>query len=93
MKIKVCKICGKVFACRSNSKLYCSKECREMAARERSVIVGQPCWVCSRACGGCEWSESFKPVKGWDAIPTIVKDSKGDFSSYIIKKCPKFIRG
>ena len=93
MYTKICKCCNKVFLTATKSKKCCSSPCaREM--RRRSRLEGeQLCWKCGNACGGCNWSDFLKPVKGWDAEPTIVKDSAGEFSSYKIKKCPEFIRG
>ena len=60
-------------------------------AKQRREENEQPCWRCKNACGGCSWSDSLTPVDGWDATPTIVKDSTGDFETYKIKKCPEFI--
>lgn len=51
---------------------------------DRGVL--QPCWVCKNACGGCEWSSSFKPVPGWEAK----KSQRKPRDSYVIKSCPKF---
>lgn len=56
------------------------------------------CWDCSRACGGCSWSRSFRPVKGWDAVPTKIAshshNGDGEFlrSSYAVISCPLFDR-
>ncbi len=47
----------------------------------------QPCWDCSRACGGCSWSADLTPVPGWTAVPRIWED--GDISWRIIH-CPLF---
>lgn len=58
------------------------------------------CWDCSRACGGCQWSDEFKPVRGWKAIKTQIK-SHGEknsgvraknIDSYIVLACPGFDR-
>lgn len=46
------------------------------------------CWDCKNACGGCRWSDSLIPVKGWKATPTYNKCQ----TSYIVKECPEFIR-
>ena len=51
----------------------------------------QLCWTCKNACGGCEWSRDFKPVKGWTAEKTIISETAGSFESYKITKCPKYI--
>lgn len=46
------------------------------------------CWRCQN-CTRCSWADGI-PVKGWEATPTIVRDCEGDFSSYIVTKCPLF---
>ena len=45
------------------------------------------CWDCRNATGGCEWSQSFTPVDGWEAIPRTI----GDEDSFCVIKCPKFV--
>ena len=90
---RVCECCGKVFLSKSNLKKCCSKECAKEMAKKRQQEKGQLCCICKNACGNCSWSADFIPVEGWDAQPTIIKDSEGDFSSYEIKRCPEFIRG
>lgn len=43
------------------------------------------CNDCAKACnGGCSWSESLTPVKGWK-----VTESK---PSVIVDECPEFVR-
>lgn len=64
------------------------------------VKAFQPCWDCSRACGGCSWTEygRFEPVPGWTAVPTTVitcSTVKGntyhyEIPTYDIKACPLF---
>ena len=44
------------------------------------------CWDCKNAVGGCEWSQSFTPVDGWEAIPRTIRDE----DSFCVIKCPKF---
>ena len=89
---KICECCGKKFITKSKLKKYCSNICaREMVKRKHDEN-SQLCWRCKNACGGCRWSRDLKPVDGWVAEPTIVKDSAGDFSSYKIYKCPEFIK-
>ena len=46
------------------------------------------CWDCKNACGGCSWSSSLIPVKGWTAIPT----HNCSQSSYLVTECPEFER-
>ena len=93
MYVKICECCGKRFLSKSNSKKHCSKECSKEAIKRRRDEDGQICYICKNACGGCSWSANFIPIEGWDAQPTIIKDSEGDFASYEIKGCPEFIRG
>ena len=59
---------------------YCSK----YAACPDSL-----CWDCKNATGGCEWSQSFTPVDGWEAIPRTIRDD----DSFLVIKCPKFEKG
>ena len=40
----------------------------------------------------CSWSKAFKPVEGWEAIPTkIMRKGQIDAESYLVKTCPEFI--
>ena len=93
MYVKSCKCCGKKFVTKSSLKKYCSKDCIRIVAKRREEKRWQLCCTCKNACGGCLWSRYFIPIPGWDAEPTIVKDSEGDFASYKIHKCPEYIRG
>lgn len=57
----------------------------------------QLCWRCARAYpgNGCEWADSFKPVKGWEAVPTEKAANVpggGIIKSFRIRKCPKFLK-
>lgn len=52
--------------------------------REQETI----CWKC-RNCTRCSWADGI-PVKGWEATPTVVRDSDGDYNSYFVHKCPQF---
>ena len=92
MRVTTCEVCGKVFFTKSHSKKYCSKSCQHAASKMRQEENRQLCWRCKNACGGCVWSKEFKPVIGWTAEETIIKDTLGDFQSYRITKCPEFIR-
>lgn len=61
--------------------------------KNRGFKANSLCWQCKRAYGLCSWSDRFKPVKGWEAEPTIVKGHKEeDIKSYVVKKCPLFIQ-
>jgi hypothetical protein len=90
---KRCENCGEIFITKSERKKYCSKECRREATKKLREANEQPCWRCERACGGCTWSKNGKPVDGWEATPTIIRDYIGDFPSYKITYCPEFIKG
>ena len=92
MCVKTCVICGKIFFTKSPLKMYCSKSCKRTASNMRQEENSQLCWRCKNACGGCSWSKEFKPVAGWEAEQTIIRDTLGDFQSYKIKECPEFIR-
>lgn len=48
------------------------------------------CWGCKNAVCGCSWVDG-KPVEGWDAEKTIVKDVDGDYESYLVKACPEYV--
>lgn len=53
------------------------------------VPHSQPCWDCANACGGCEWSKSFQPVR------KMVKNGKREWrpmESYAIRSCPEFVK-
>jgi hypothetical protein len=57
------------------------------------------CWDCAKCIGGCSWSKEFKPVDGWDAVPTIVKIAPGGHNrkpritnSFKVLSCPEFER-
>ncbi len=93
MNVKNCEFCGKIFFTKSNQKKYCCKTCAREAAKRRQMENEQLCCSCENAYCRCSWTRYLIPVDGWTAERTIVKDSGGDFSSYKIKKCPKFIRG
>lgn len=92
MNVKKCEFCGKVFRCRSNKRKYCCDSCRREASRIRRIENEHLCWHCQNVCCGCSWSRCFKPVNGWIAEQTIIKDSTKDFSSYKVHKCPEFIK-
>ncbi len=99
-KVHKCKECGKEFKPKSGKQKYCSFICRERSQyknrKELEKEYGfqlnpneQPCWFCDNACGGCSWSRTLKPVKGWKAKPTSFADGT---KSYKITYCPEFKR-
>lgn len=50
------------------------------------------CWDCGNATGGCCWSESLTPVKGWNAIRKDITGKENNEESYIVLNCPEFTR-
>lgn len=102
---KLCPICGKVKP--QNRYKYCSAECMKkgkqlMQKKRRKENInksfynlhntkGQPCWECKKYSGGCSWSRSFTPIKGWIAEQVERKESgKVIGIGYKIKYCPEF---
>lgn len=54
-------------------------------AKEQTI-----CWSCRNATEkDCEWASDFKPVPGWEATES---SKKGAGQTFIVHKCPKFIR-
>lgn len=51
------------------------------------------CWTCKKACGGCIWSQSFKPVPGWTAEKTFIPSNGEMAASYHIIECPEYMEG
>lgn len=64
--------------------------------RARPTIVDyggknfQPCWTCSKACGGCSWSRDGTPIDGWKAKPTYISANVGYEQSYKVSYCPQY---
>lgn len=90
MAARVCDLCGKTFPTKSNKKRFCSRGCAHIASELKQMENEQLCWRCKKACGGCSWSAEFIPIEGWEAEPTIIKDTCGDIQSFRIKVCPEF---
>ena len=52
----------------------------------------QKCWNCKNVYGGCSWSRSFIPVKGWTAKKVHLEGlNKRILESYAIRDCPEFV--
>lgn len=96
--------CGEVVE-RVPSRLYkvacpacenCLNEKRRAALKRSRRAVQQAetlCWRCDNAYGGCAWSRSFEPVKGWEAIPHVLKmhGPRGEGAeSFLVISCPQF---
>lgn len=50
------------------------------------------CWDCKNSNGiVCPWfSKKGKPVPGWKATPTVIKNKGREFPSYDVHECPLF---
>ena len=50
------------------------------------------CWDCANATtDGCSWAKDLKPVKGWEAEPTVKQNFRGEpLKSFLVIRCPKF---
>ena len=55
------------------------------------------CWSCAKYCGGCSWSRTFTPVKGWLATKRIAwrkqqpREPAAKCVSYTVIACPEFV--
>ena len=77
----------------SSSRFPSTKPTCSTIRKTKSQRKATLCWDCKNACGGCSWSRSFVPVKGWDAKETSLKSAEGDIKSYFVTMCPEFING
>lgn len=90
--------------CSSSCKLrayYDRQELYTKRQKHKKNKIGRPkgqkeslCWNCSKACGGCSWSNHLIPVKGWKAKQVYNKDFD-DFKvkAYKVIECPEFVEG
>lgn len=54
---------------------------------------GSLCWNCKNALGGCSWSKSYVPIKGWKAIRSDVKTALHTYvESYFVLECPEYVK-
>ena len=93
---KKCIYCNGKFLTNYLKQRYCSKYCKFKAIKNKSNYhkkrKEQLCWTCKNATGGCSWSDSLIPVKGWCAKPTVINECDGtSFESYEINSCPNYI--
>lgn len=99
MRLKRCKYCG-TWTDKKNG--FCSRKCyfehkglfggRNESHRATDTL----CWDCKKSTGGgdCPWANDFKPVDGWIAAPTKVKQGRFPTTeSFIVIKCPLFKKG
>lgn len=68
-------------------------------AKKKNILVVdytasnfQPCWTCTKACGGCSWSKDFKPVPGWIAEKRYIPSNGELAETYKIISCPEYIK-
>ena len=50
------------------------------------------CGDCENSVGYCSWSSNLKPVRGWKAKPTIIRNNGVNFSGFCVIKCPYFVK-
>lgn len=93
-----CKSCGKEFNTRT-TRQFCF-ECHKLRVVKNNSKQTL-CWKCKKAAGGsdCPWANEFKPVEGWQAMPTIVQMTTQTKQreallqdSFRVHKCPLFER-
>ena len=91
---KMCATCGILFETTIRNKRHCSKRCEA----DELASGGQICWQCNKATGGCSWSKSLTPVKGWTAEPRVIRSYDNilktyeEIHTYKILYCPLFER-
>lgn len=101
---KICPGCGTVFHTSKRNQKYCTAMCRKLhyvpfhrqrKKRNNKMLSGQLCWNCQNTNGNvCSWfSKSAKPVEGWVAKPTIIRNNDTVVESYKVIECPNFCRG
>ena len=66
--------------------------------RRRTVPHRQLCFSCKKSALGCSWSREFKPIEGWDAVPTVItnwSDGKRVIytETYALRGCPEYEEG
>jgi hypothetical protein len=91
----ICKFCSKEFTTTKSAQKFCSKKCAyEYTLKKTKVEDGeQPCWSCTKACGGCSWSKSLKPIEGWKAEKRILQTARKyepQIETYKILYCPEY---
>lgn len=69
----------------------------ETKKKKRKRAATQLCWSCSMNASNCAWMRCYKPIEGWTAKETKVKNSgfqnpDETIPSYEIKKCPNYVK-
>lgn len=101
---KICPGCGTVFRTFKRNQKYCTSMCRKLhyvplnppkPKVNSDRLSGQLCWSCANTSGDlCSWfSKKAKPVEGWVAKPTKIKNADYVVESYRIIECPNFCQG
>ena len=96
----LCTRCGDKTSQKPDGDYYSlCDSCRERAQQKKGERVENStiCWHCIHAVPdpikgyGCSWSRCFKPVEGWTADETIMKQAGGKTTkSYCVRACPQF---
>lgn len=52
------------------------------------------CWKCQKAVLGCSWARNYKPIPGWEAEKTKIRNNPYVpeiwIESYCVIKCPEY---
>lgn len=77
-------------------KFKCDESKRNTLAHVRKRV--QLCCYCKNFAGGCSWSRRFQPVEGWTATRTLINHGRNGekdriTESYLITKCPEYVKG
>lgn len=79
-----------LYASRVPQKLY-NRPARDIQSDETRTSL---CANCERATRGhCPWAQEGKPVKGWTAEKTVIRDYRfgGGVESYKVTECPGYV--
>ena len=98
-KYRNCKV---HFEPKHKNQLYHTPLCRilEQEAKMKAKATAKEdfkgeslCWSCKKATGGCSWSRSLTPIKGWNAESETRKGNEGKYIGYRVKECPLYEEG
>lgn len=65
--------------------------------KKRKQAATQLCWSCSMNASNCAWMRRYKPIEGWTAKESEIRNRSFQnpdktIPSYEIKKCPNYIK-
>jgi hypothetical protein len=73
----------------STKKVYTEKDLASFQLSKYSDTMSI-CMHCKNAVGNCSWSENFRPVNGWNAVPSCYIDDDITVKSYKVISCPLY---